>query len=330
MFDFRKLWHRTEGGWTTYETNASRCCGVPHAVPMTQETTRRAGDRAARTPGVRRVLWVVLVLNALVVAVKVWVGVRTGALSVLGAALESGLDTLNNFIGMVVVGVAARAPDDDHPYGHDKFETLGALAIVGFLSISCFELLRAAGSQIVRGETAARASSLDLGLIALTAIINLFVAEYERRRGRELSSAFLLADAAHTRSDLYVTMLALASLLLARVGAQWADPMLAVVVAGIIAWNGYQILRETVPILVDERAVDADEIRGLVGGIARVADVRDVRSRSTSSGVLFAEVTIGVAAATSVAEAHVLADEVEARIQAALGAAEVTVHVEPA
>ena len=307
---------------------------MPHPVPMTGDTTperpRRGDDRATRTPGVRRVLWIVLALNAVVVGVKVWVGVRTGALSVLGAALESGLDTLNNFIGVLVVGVAARAPDDDHPYGHDKFETLGALAIVGFLSISCFELLRAAGLQIVRGETATRADGLDLGLLALTALVNLFVAAYERRRGREFSSAFLLADAAHTRSDLYVTLLALASLLLARVGAGWVDPVLAVVVAAIIGWNGYQILRETVPILVDERAVDADEIRGLVGGIARVADVRDVRSRSTSSGVLFAEVTIGVAAATSVAEAHVLADEVEARIQAALGAAEVTVHVEPA
>ncbi len=287
-------------------------------------------DRATRTPDVRRVLWIVLALNALVVGVKVWVGVRTGALSVLGAALESGLDTLNNFIGMVVVGLAARAPDDDHPYGHDKFETLGALAIVGFLSISCFELLRAAVLQIVRGESATRTHGIDLALLAATALINLFVTWYERRRGRELASAFLLADAAHTRSDLYVTLLALGSLLLARAGAGWADPPLAMVVAGVIAWNGYQILRETVPILVDQRGVDADEIRGLVSEIAQITDVRDVRSRSTSSGVLFAEVTIRVAANTSVAEAHVLADKVEARIQAALGAAEITVHVEPA
>ncbi len=287
-------------------------------------------DRATRAPDVRRVLWIVLALNALVVGVKVWVGVRTGALSVLGAALESGLDTLNNFIGMVVVGLAARAPDDDHPYGHDKFETLGALAIVGFLSISCFELLRAAVLQIVRGDSATRTHGIDLALLATTALINLFVTWYERRRGRELASAFLLADAAHTRSDLYVTLLALGSLLLAQVGAGWADPLLAMVVAGVIAWNGYQILLETVPILVDQRGVDANEIRGLVSEIAQITDVRDVRSRSTSSGVLFAEVTIRVAANTSVAEAHVLADEVEARIQAALGAAEITVHVEPA
>jgi ferrous-iron efflux pump FieF len=127
-----------------------------------------------------------------------------------------------------------------------------------------------------------------------------------------------------------VTLLALASLLSAGLGLGWVDPVLALLVAGIIAWNGYQILRQTVPILVDERGVDADEIRGLVGRIPSISDVRHVRSRSTSSGVLFAEVTIGVAAHTSVAEAHVLADAVEARIEEALGEAEVTVHVEPA
>jgi cation diffusion facilitator family transporter len=303
-------------------------------VPVTlddpmPDKVRAPKDRSARAPAVRRTLWFILALNALVVVVKIVVGVRTGALSVLGAALESALDALNNLIGMVLVGLAAREPDEEHPYGHDKFETLGALAIVVFLSISCFELLRAAVLQLVRGPATTTPDVADLGLLGFTALVNVFVVWYERRRGRELASAFLLADAAHTGSDLWVTLLAVASLLLGRLGFATADPVLALVVAAVIAWNGYQILRQTVPILVDERGVDADEIRGLVSRIPLIEDVRDVRSRSTSSGVLFAEVTIGVAASTSVADAHDLADAVEARIAEALGAAEVTVHVEP-
>src|SRR5688572_11728786 len=110
-----------------------------------------AVHRAARSPAVRRVLQVILVLNAIVVGIKLAVGIRTGALSVLGATLESALDMFNNVMGMVLTGLAAREPDDDHPYGHEKFETLGALAIVGFLSISCFELLRAGAVQVIRG-----------------------------------------------------------------------------------------------------------------------------------------------------------------------------------
>lgn len=270
-----------------------------------------------------------LVLNLIVVAIKVIVGVRTGALSVLGAALESSLDLFNNIVGMILVSVAARAPDETHPYGHAKFETLGALAIVTFLSISCFELLREGIVQLSRSHSPKSPSLLELGLIALTLGVNAVVVVYERRRGRELSSSFLIADAAHTHSDLYVTLLAIASLGLTKLGYGALDPVLALVVALIIAWNGYGILRETVPILVDERGLDSADVRRLVERIPRIAEVRSVRSRAGASGVVFAEVTVGVAGSTSVADAHAIADEVEARIAEALGASEVVVHVEP-
>ena len=305
------------------------CQTVPVETPR-QSLALSSDGRTARSPAVRRTLLVLLAVNLVVVAVKIAVGVRTGALSVLGAALESSLDMLNNVIGMVLVSVAARAPDEDHPYGHDKFETLGALAIVGFLSISCFELLREGVHQALRHDQPRMSSLLEIGLLVATVLASTGVGWYEARRGRELASPFLLADAAHTRSDIYVTSLALLSLLLTRFGLGAADPLLAVLVAIVIARNGYQILRETVPVLVDERGVDATEIRALVVGIPRIEDVRGVRSRRSASGVLLAEVTIGVAAATSVASAHALADLVEERISAGLGASEVTVHVEPA
>lgn len=277
----------------------------------------------------RGVLARVLVLNLVVVAIKLIVGLRTGALSVLGAALESSLDLLNNVVGMILVTVAARAPDETHPYGHAKFETLGALAIVTFLSISCFELLREGIVQVRRADSPNTPSILEVVLVGLTLAVNAVVVIYERRRGRELSSSFLMADAAHTHSDLYVTLLALASLGLTRIGLGALDPVLALLVALIIAWNGYQILRETVPILVDERGLDSADVRRLVERIPRIAEVRSVRSRAGASGVVFAEVTVGVAGSTSVADAHAIADEVEARIAEALGASEVVVHVEP-
>lgn len=269
-------------------------------------------------------------LNLVVVAIKVYVGVRTEALSVLGAALESTLDLMNNVVGMILVSIAARAPDETHPYGHAKFETLGALAIVTFLSISCFELLREGIVQLRRAHSPEAPTLIEVALIALTLVVNVVIVMYERRRGRDLSSAFLVADAAHTNSDLYVTLLALASLLLTRLGFGAFDPMLALLVAAIIAWNGYQILRETVPILVDERGLDSADVRRIVERIPRISEVRSVRSRAGASGVVFAEVTVGVDGSTSVTEAHAIADEVERQIAAALGASEVVVHVEPA
>lgn len=284
---------------------------------------------AIRAPEIRTTLLVILLLNAVVVAAKVVVGVRTGALTVLGAALESLFDMLNNVVGIVLVGIAARGPDEDHPYGHEKFETLGALAIVGFLSISCFELLREGVRYVVVGRAPRAPSIPELLVILATMGINVIVVRYERRRGQQLNSAFLLADAAHTGSDVYVTAAALGSLFLARMGYGFIDPVLAIAVALVIARNGYKIVRGTVPVLVDERAVDAAEIRRILSAIPEITDVRTVRSRAMASGVLFAEVTIGVAASTTVQEAHRIADAVEDLLARKLGASEVTVHVEP-
>jgi cation diffusion facilitator family transporter len=283
-----------------------------------------------REPAVRNTLILILVLNVLVAAVKVIVGLRTNALSVLGASLESALDVLNNIVGIALVRVASQEPDEDHPYGHQKFETLGALAIVGFLSISCFELLREGVRHLLINEHPVFPSLTELSLIAATMFVNVGVVWYERRRARQLNSDFLLADASHTRSDIYVTAAAFASLVLARRGYGAVDALLAIGVALLIAWNGYQIVRHTVPVLVDERGVDAGLLRRVVGAIPDVVDVRTVRSRSIATDVLFAEVTIGVKGATTVEQAHHIADTVEEKIAQELGVAEVLVHVEPA
>ncbi len=283
-----------------------------------------------REPAVRNTLIVILVLNALVAGTKIVVGLRTNALSVLGASLESALDVLNNIVGIALVRVASQEPDEDHPYGHQKFETLGALAIVGFLSISCFELLREGIRHVLVGDHPVFPSLTELSLIAATMFVNVGVVWFERRRGRQLQSDFLLADASHTRSDIYVTGAAFASLVLARTGYGYIDPLLAIGVALLIAWNGYQIVRNTVPVLVDERGVDAQLLRRVVGTVPHVVDVRAVRSRAIASDVLFAEVTISVHGATTVEEAHHIADTVEERIAKELGVAEVLVHVEPA
>jgi cation diffusion facilitator family transporter len=168
---------------------------------------------------VRRTLLIVLALNAVVAVVKLIVGARTGSLTVLGAALESGLDMFNNVMGITIVAVAGQAPDENHPYGHDKFETLGALAIVGFLSITCFELLRSGVSALMSNRAPDHIESSDIAVITATLIVNAFVVWYERRRGRELGSMFLLADAAHTGSDILVTLMAIASLVLTRFGS---------------------------------------------------------------------------------------------------------------
>ncbi len=286
---------------------------------------------SARTASIQRTLAFILVLNAVVVGVKFVVALRTGNLTVLGATLESFLDAMNNVMAIVVVALAARGPDDDHPYGHDKFETMGALAIVGFLSISCFELIRGAVARLIDPPALVTHTNQELLLLSGTAFVNIVVVAYERKRAHELSSPLLLADASHTMGDLFVTGLAIASLISARLQLPWADPVLAILVALVIAWSGWSILRVTIPVLVDERGADADRIRAAACAVGGVTAAPNVRSRTNSSGLIFAEVTITVSGSSTVTEGHEVADAVEASVRLALGGtADVVVHIEPA
>ncbi len=279
---------------------------------------------------VRRVLIAMLGANLVVVAAKAIIGVASGSLAVLGDALHSSVDALYNVLGLIVVRVAARAPDEDHPYGHGKFETLGALAIVVFLSITCFELVRNAVQALIGGGHPVAVTDLGLVVMLATLAINVLVAWYENRRGHELSSELLLADAAHTRSDVFITIGVLIGVLFARGGALWVDPVVAIVVAALIVRVAYQIFARTVPVLVDERAIPERAIRQSAQGVKGVRNAYGIRSRGGhGTGVRYAEVTIAVDGDANVAAAHAIADEVEERLKQELELNAVTVHVEP-
>ena len=282
------------------------------------------------TSAVRRVLIGLLGANLVVVAAKLAIGVVSGSLAVLGDALHSSVDSLYNVLGLIVIRVAARAPDEDHPYGHGKFETLGALAIVVFLSITCFELVRNAVQKLIGGGQTISITDFGLGVLLVTLGINVLVAWYENRRGHELSSELLLADAAHTRTDVFITIGVLIGVLFARGGATWVDPVVAIVVAALIVRVAYQIFSRTVPVLVDERAIPERAIRPSAQRVNGVKSAYSIRSRGGhGTGVRYAEVTIAVDRDANVAAAHAIADEVEERLKRELELNAVTVHVEP-
>src|SRR3989475_3868166 len=122
-----------------------------------------APDRTAR---VRRVLVAILVANLAVLGARLLIGIVAGSMAILGGALDAAVDALNNILALAVVRLASKEPDEDHPYGHGKFETLGALAIVGFLSITCFELVRGSVNQLLAGPRPVAVTDLQLAVFA--------------------------------------------------------------------------------------------------------------------------------------------------------------------
>jgi cation diffusion facilitator family transporter len=286
-----------------------------------------AGSRE-KSSGVRRVLGGILIANIIVVIVKFAVGVNTNSLAVFGDALQSSVDSANNLFAIFVVRVAAKAPDEEHPYGHAKFETLGALLIALLLALSIFELVRGAIARLLAGAPSPNVSSAALVLLVFTLLINIGVVWFETRAGRRLGSDLLLADALHTRTDVFITLGVLGGLALARSGFAWADPVLALGVAVLVGRAGYLILRRSIPSLVDERAFDQTTIRQEAEGVDGVVSAYAIRSRYAGDR-RFAELTIAVDGRSNVASAHRIADRVEDRLRDNLQLDEVTVHVEP-
>jgi cation diffusion facilitator family transporter len=288
---------------------------------------REAGERE-RSASVRRVLNSMLAVSLVLVTIKAYAGVRAGSLAVLGGAIDSGLDVLTTLVAIILARVAGAAPDEEHPYGHAKFETLGALAMVAFLSITVTELVRGAVARILGGEPPEFDAKLAVGGMVLSLVIGLFASAYERRRGLALRSDLLLADAAHLRADVWVTVAVLAGLGLTELGVPHGDAWTTLFVSILIARTGWGIIREAVPVLVDQRAVEAADITRVAGMVSGVREVYDVRSRGRP-GALFAELTIAVRGGLDVETAHDIADRVENEVADRLGAQDVIVHVEP-
>ncbi|HKK27760.1 MAG TPA: cation diffusion facilitator family transporter [Gemmatimonadota bacterium] len=277
---------------------------------------------------VNRVLGWVLVANLAVVAARLVVGARSGATAVLGIAADSGVDALNNVVALLAIWVAARPPDAEHPYGHGKFETLGALAIVSFLSITAFELTRRAISRLVGGGPAPALEPATFWVLGATLVVNVGVALSEARMGRNLESEILRADARHTTADVLITAAVMGGEGLVAAGWGAGDAWLGLLVVGVIIHSGWQILRETVPVLVDRRAIDPAWIREMVAEDPGVRRAVEIRSRGRP-GEAFAELTIHVDPESGVREAHEVADRIERLLEREGGFSAVTVHIEP-
>jgi cation diffusion facilitator family transporter len=284
-----------------------------------------AGERSRAVP---RVLLKVLLANLVVVAAKAAVGFTTGSLAVLGDALHASVDAFNNLFGLAVIRVASKGPDADHPYGHAKAETLGAIGIIVFLSLTLSQLLDHSISRLREGAAAPEPTPAALGLLGVTLLVNVAIVRYEGRQARQLDSELLAADAQHTRADVFITLAVIGGLVLADRGLPWADPVLALVVAALIVRIAAQILRRALPTLMDEVAVDAAALSRAALAVPGVRAAYSIRSRR--AGALdFAELTISVDGAATVTSGHAIADAVESDLRQRFGLHEVVVHVEP-
>jgi cation diffusion facilitator family transporter len=286
------------------------------------------GSDVARA-GVRRVLWITLVLNVLVSGSKIAVGKWTGSLSMVADGYHSLMDGTNNVVGLVVTAFAYAPPDEGHPYGHRKFETAATLviglALLG-LAYNVFE-------QSLGEAGTARLPMIGLlnwAVMGVTLAVNLFVATYEARAGRKLNSAYLTADAAHTRSDIYVTIGVIASFAGAKAGVPWMDSVVATGIAAFIAILAVRILVGSFHTLTDRAMIPGETLSKVVMNVPGVQSCREVRTRG-GPGAVYVDMIVHVDGLMTLRAAHDVADRIEEAVMSNHPEiVDVVVHLEPA
>ncbi len=278
---------------------------------------------------VRKVLIITLLLNLFVMGLKAVVGTWTGSLSLLADALHSVTDSANNVLGLVASQFSSPQPDRDHPYGHQKFEAVGALGIAAFLGIACFEILRGAIERIIKGGgDPVKISPSELWLLLIVLGVNIFVTFYERHVGQRVGSPILIADAQHTMSDVWVTITVMAGLIGVWQGIQWLDIVLAFPVALLVFWSGWNVLKDNLPWLVDEMAIAPEAIHAIVMQVPGVINCHEIASRGVVGRQAFIEMHL-IVDAIDVETAHRITEEVEKRLQERFNPVRILIHVEP-
>jgi len=278
---------------------------------------------------VEHVLGITLILNLAVAIGKIAVGLMSGALAITADGVHSLTDSAGNVAGLVAVRIADRPPDDDHPYGHSKFETLSALLIGGLLLLTAWEMVQGIIGRFFGGDDPTL-TPIAFMVLGVTLVVNIFVSRYQIRRGEELSSQILLADAKNTSADVYVTLSVIVSMVFVTLGFAWMDLVVAVIVAGLIAKSAYEILSQTTAVLVDTAPYSPDYLRDVLSHIPSVQGIVRARSRGTVDNALI-DIDVQVAREMTADHTAVITSAIRSQLEDELdGVAEVEVHFVPA
>jgi cation diffusion facilitator family transporter len=278
---------------------------------------------------VSRVLMRVLVLNVVAALAKIGLGYSSGAISILSDGFHSLTDAASNVVGLIGVKAAERPPDEDHPYGHRKYETVAAAAVTVFLLLVMIEVLRNAFNHLT-GRAAPHAISVaSFAVMVATVAVNLVVIAYESREARRLGSEVLLADATQTRGDAWTSLTVLAALIGARLGMPILDPLAALVVAGFIGYAGFQIAQATTGILSDRIVIDDADLQRVVMAVSGVLGCHRIRTRGSSDHV-FLDLHVWLPADMRLSEAHAISHLVKDRLMTRYPQiADAVIHIEP-
>ena len=268
--------------------------------------------------------------NTTLVLLKLAVGLFVGAVSLISEALHSGIDLVASLIAFWAVRKSEVPPDQEHDYGHGKYENLSAaieaLLIVGAALGIIYEAV-----EKFREAKAPEMLQYGVAIMVVSIIINFFVSRRLIRVGKLTGSQALEADGLHLSSDIWTSVGVLSGLVLMMLtGWAWLDPVIAIFVAGIIFRAGWKMVTESAAELTD--ASLPEELEKRIGKIiSEEPEVRGwhcLRTRRSGSYKLL-DVHILFDGNMHLSRVHAVCDEIENRIRCEFGTFDVLIHPEP-
>jgi cation diffusion facilitator family transporter len=276
--------------------------------------------------------------NTILVLFKLTVGIMIGSVAVISEAVHSSVDLLAALIAMLAVKTSGKPADEDHPFGHGKFENISGTVEAILIFLAALWIIVQAVRRLYSPMPLDDAY-WGVGIMLISVFVNIFVSERLFKVGRETDSVALLADAWHLRTDIYTSLGVMIGLLIIWLGGRilpgidlrWVDPVAAISVALLIVNAAYRLIIESARDLLDV-SLPPDEEEGIRRHITSFAPtVRGLhRLRTRKSGSYrFVEFHKRVDAGMSIDESHRIADMMTCAIKQHYPGTTVTIHVEP-
>ncbi len=266
---------------------------------------------------------------AVLVALKLGVGLGTHSLGLISAGIESSGDVVAAGLTVFAVRLAGRPADRGHPYGHRRAENLGALGEAAILLAGAIVVTVEALRRLIIGGTTTDVRWFQFAILGVSIALDVTRSVVSMRAAARLNSPALRSNAWHFAADLLGSVVVLAGLLAVKGGVHDGDAIAALVVAGIMLFAAARLTAVNANVLMDRSPVQARAAaEEAIAELGEDFDVSRLRLRE-SAGRYFADVVVSVPPGQAVVEGHRAADLIEGAIGRALPGSDVVVHVEP-
>ncbi len=267
----------------------------------------------------------------LLAIIKLVIAILSGSMAVMASAIDSLLDILMSGINYMAIRQAEQPPDQSHPFGHGKFETLATLFQALVISGSGGWIIYEAVTRLNSGN---RLENIDqgIGVLAFSAVVSWVIAHHLRKVAKQTDSSALEADSLHFSMDIYSNLGLMAGLLMVRwFDIHWLDPALSILVASYILHEALQLIKRSLTDILDQELPEEiqQQVHQLItshGG--PLAGYHGLRTRRAGS-LKIMDFHLEVCKDMTVAEAHKLTESLEKKIMQEIPGADVIIHIDP-